>query len=151
MSFILSNKNLDFFLQEIKKWNVSTSTIQAVWRHLQNIWKKKHLQQENIPVGYIPPACYLYVFHNEQVWTCLGDSFTMGSKLKKFEQTGLQSWPSDISIGWRFLWCGGSEAQCILSNSHMGPQHPPRLRQTDTTEKITFPQLRWRAEKTLTI
>ena len=38
-------------------------------------------------------------------------------------------------------WGGGlySEFQCIMGNGHMGT---PRV-QTDMTENITFPQLRW--------
>ena len=39
------------------------------------------------------------------------------------------------------------EVQCIMDNGHMGPLPP--CRQTDTTENITFPQLRWRAVMTL--
>ena len=29
-------------------------------------------QQESISVGYQPPACGPYAFHDEQVWTCRG-------------------------------------------------------------------------------
>ena len=45
-------------------------------------------------------------------------------------------------------WGGGkagalyNEVQCILGNGHMGPH---LCEQTDRTENITFPQLRWRA------
>ena len=33
------------------------------------------------------------------------------------------------------------EVQCVMGNGHLGPPGG----QTDTTEKITFPQLRWLA------
>ena len=48
--------------------------------------------------------------------------------------------------------CAGSslygEVQCFIGNGHMGPSAlaPPPI-QTDTTENITFLQLRWRAGK----
>ena len=38
-----------------------------------------------------------------------------------------------------------SEVQCIMGNDNMGP--PPPSGQTDMTENITFPQLRWLAVK----
>ena len=38
-----------------------------------------------------------------------------------------------------------SEVQCTIGNGHMAPFHE----QTDTTEKITFLQLRWREVKKL--
>ena len=36
------------------------------------------------------------------------------------------------------------EVQCIMGNADMGPPTPVD-RMTDTTENITFPQLRWLA------
>ena len=37
-----------------------------------------------------------------------------------------------------------SEVQCIMGNGHMGPlPYPVDRKMTDTTENITFPQLRW--------
>ena len=59
---------------------------------------------------------------------------------------GLVGHVSDVQRGGPWLGPGilYSEALCIMSNCHMGP-HPPMNRQTDTSENITFPQLRWQA------
>ena len=111
----------------------------------------KRGKQETIPVGCVPPACQPYklqptavsnngggVSSNEQVWT------------------GLQYWPPgvtnrglglELGLGVSHVPClmvrgvRGSlftEVQCITGNGHMGT---PR-EQTDTSENITFPQLR---------
>ena len=79
--------------------------------------------------------------------------------------TGLQWWPPDViskGMGVPVLWgpmSGGGE----LVPGHAGsvqwdPMHhgqwshgTPVNRQTDTTESITFPQVRWRAVKILDI
>ena len=48
-----------------------------------------------------------------------------------------------VGLGEGSLCC---EVQCIMGNGNMGP---PVNRMTDMTENITFPQLCWRAVKTL--
>ena len=47
--------------------------------------------------------------------------------------------PCTVGVGPESLY---GEVQCILGNGHMGtPEQTDR--QTETTENITFPQLRW--------
>ena len=126
-------------------------------------WETERIQ-ESIPVGCVLPACQPYMLRcrnlmsvpvgggviNEQVWT------------------GLQWWPPDVisrgpGLG-VYVWCWEtglgviylisrrgpgpvglySEVQYIMGNGHMGTACP-LSRMTDTTENITFPQLRWQA------
>ena len=68
-------------------------------------------------------------------------------------QMSLQGEPGlGASTGWSHVQRGGqgwekesSEVQCSTGNGHIGPL--PFCEQTDTTENITFQQLRWRAVK----
>ena len=57
--------------------------------------------------------------------------------------TRCQYWGGALLVGGQGQqWSLAGEVQCIIGNGHMGP--PPNI-MTNTTENITFPQLRWRA------
>ena len=87
--------------------------------------------QESLPVGSVRPACRLYrrasVATRCQHWS-------RGSLYSK-----VPSPVEGVSV---------SKIQCIMGNCHMvSPSFLWTGRQTDTTENITFPQLRWWLEK----
>ena len=87
-------------------------------------------QQENIPVGYVPPACKPYVFQ----WLLLGVT-SWGPQMNNFEQVSSDGHQMSLvgaglgrgrgpmpdvwsgGGGWRSLY---SEVQCVMGKGHQG-------------------------------
>ena len=112
----------------------------------------RYKKQERILVWCAPPTCQPSLF-----W--LPDVSTGGSS-KQVSSDGHQMSLTEAATGGSYACIHGegaglklvalySEVQCIIGNGHMRtpPPLPWTARQTDTTENITFPQLRWREVK----
>ena len=105
-------------------------------------------QQESIPVGCVPPACQPYVLW----WS--PDVRTGGPQVNKFEQVFSNCHQMSLAGGWAggvtcLVSRGGDEARACTVRSNaswvMVTWGPTLNRMTETTENITFLQLRWRA------
>ena len=92
-------------------------------------------QQESIPVGCVPPACQLYCTVLVALVAGGGYPRSQGGWVPNPPPTyppppgyspPRHTYPTPCGIHWRHI-------------------HPHPNRMTDTCEKITFPQLRWRA------
>ena len=94
-------------------------------------------KQDSIPVGWVPFACQPY----ERQWpTDVSTSGRLSSEVQWTSFNRSQWWPPDVTSG-------GKGSPCPKSGGELDGMTG---RQTDTTENITFPQLRLRVVNTHT-
>ena len=103
------------------QWYLLCEAVPIVWT-VDDRWPRKHSnEQEGISVECQPPAFWQTVLHSEKVRACLGGVARAGRLCRG-------PWPGPDP--------------CTGENETRALYRDPLNRQTDTTENITFPQLR---------